>query len=61
MFETNLFFKAAKNTELNTTSRKLECNKTALNLEMEECGGRFKIEMAELDPQDWCNLTHFIR
>ncbi|KAF4075930.1 hypothetical protein AMELA_G00224510 [Ameiurus melas] len=53
---------AKENIELKVTCspRVLECNKTALHLEMEECGGRFKTEMAELDPQNWCNLTHFI-
>ncbi|XP_026779786.3 receptor activity-modifying protein 3 [Pangasianodon hypophthalmus] len=53
---------AKENTEVKVTCspRGLECNKTALHLEMEECGGRFKNDMAELDPQNWCNLTHFI-
>ncbi|XP_037390077.1 receptor activity-modifying protein 3-like isoform X2 [Pygocentrus nattereri] len=38
----------------------LECNKTVLQLEMEKCGERFKTDMEEVDPQNWCNLTHFI-
>ncbi|KAK2815085.1 hypothetical protein Q7C36_023351 [Tachysurus vachellii] len=59
-----LFFVAGflENIELKVTCSPQvpECNKTALHLEMEECGGRFKTDMAELDPQYWCNLTHFI-
>ncbi|XP_036413982.1 receptor activity-modifying protein 3-like isoform X2 [Colossoma macropomum] len=40
--------------------RILECNRTVLQLEMEKCGERFKTDMEEVDPQNWCNLTHFI-
>ncbi|XP_066498670.1 receptor activity-modifying protein 3-like [Hoplias malabaricus] len=36
------------------------CNNSALHLEMEKCGERFKTDMQQVDPQNWCNLTHFI-
>ncbi|XP_038852857.1 receptor activity-modifying protein 3-like isoform X1 [Salvelinus namaycush] len=36
------------------------CNETQLLSEMEVCGEGFKREMAYVDPQNWCNLTHFI-
>uniref|UniRef100_A0A4W5MSM4 Uncharacterized protein n=1 Tax=Hucho hucho TaxID=62062 RepID=A0A4W5MSM4_9TELE len=36
------------------------CNETQLLWEMEVCGEGFKREMAYVDPQNWCNLTHFI-
>ncbi|KAK6299675.1 hypothetical protein J4Q44_G00297080 [Coregonus suidteri] len=36
------------------------CNETQLLWEMEMCGEGFKQEMAYVDPQNWCNLTHFI-
>ncbi|XP_060756114.1 receptor activity-modifying protein 3-like isoform X2 [Neoarius graeffei] len=53
---------AQQNVKMKTTdsSQVHECNKAALHLEMEECEGHFKTDMAELDPQNWCNLTHFI-
>ncbi|XP_076868227.1 receptor activity-modifying protein 3 [Brachyhypopomus gauderio] len=38
----------------------LECNETLLHLEIEKCGEHFKINMVEVDPQNLCNLTHFI-
>lgn len=37
------------------------CNESHLQWEMEVCGEDFKRHMAEIDPQYWCNLTHFIR
>lgn len=36
------------------------CNETHLLWKMELCGEDFKREMAHIDPQNWCNLTHFI-
>ncbi|XP_067108217.1 receptor activity-modifying protein 3-like [Osmerus mordax] len=36
------------------------CNETHLLWNMEVCGEGFKREMAHIDPQYWCNLTHFI-
>ncbi|XP_028288583.1 receptor activity-modifying protein 3 [Parambassis ranga] len=39
--------------------RKL-CNESRLEWEMEVCGEDFKRDMAHIDPQHWCNLTHFI-
>lgn len=36
------------------------CNETHLLGEMENCGEAFKREMVHIDPQNWCNLTHFI-
>ncbi|KAG7317813.1 hypothetical protein KOW79_018848 [Hemibagrus wyckioides] len=59
-----LFFVAGflENIELKVTCSPhvLECNTTALHLEMEECGGHFKTEMAELHPNYSCDFTHFI-
>ncbi|XP_018583400.1 receptor activity-modifying protein 3 [Scleropages formosus] len=43
------------------TSRATLCNETALLLEMEECGDKFKWDMELIHPINWCNLTHFIR
>ncbi|XP_046880365.1 receptor activity-modifying protein 3-like [Hypomesus transpacificus] len=37
------------------------CNETHLLWTMEVCGEGFKREMAHIEPQNWCNLTHFIR
>ncbi|KAJ8336691.1 hypothetical protein SKAU_G00379110 [Synaphobranchus kaupii] len=37
------------------------CNESALLREMETCAGQFKGDMALIDPQNWCNITHFIR
>ncbi|XP_036378189.1 receptor activity-modifying protein 3-like [Megalops cyprinoides] len=37
------------------------CNETTLLLEMEKCGEMFKHDMKLVDPQNWCNLTYFIR
>ncbi|KAI5620869.1 receptor activity-modifying protein 1 precursor [Silurus asotus] len=58
----NLLFIVTENCRLKVTCspQATECNKTGLSLEMEVCGGRFKTDMAHLDPQKWCNLTHFI-
>ncbi|XP_029550063.1 receptor activity-modifying protein 3 isoform X2 [Salmo trutta] len=36
------------------------CNETQLLWEMEVCGEEFKRKMDHVDPQNWCNLTHFI-
>ncbi|XP_039982192.1 receptor activity-modifying protein 3-like isoform X2 [Xiphias gladius] len=36
------------------------CNESRLQLEVEVCGEDFKRDMAHIDPQNWCNLTHFI-
>ncbi|KAK1806639.1 hypothetical protein P4O66_005141, partial [Electrophorus voltai] len=38
----------------------LECNETVLYLEIEKCGERFKTNMVEVEPENRCNLTHFI-
>ncbi|KAI1889027.1 hypothetical protein AGOR_G00174830 [Albula goreensis] len=38
-----------------------KCNETILLLAMEKCGDVFKSDMKLVDPQNWCNLTHFIR
>lgn len=40
--------------------RKL-CNESRLQWEVEACGEEFKRDMGRIDPQYWCNLTHFIR
>ena len=37
------------------------CNESRLQWEVEVCGEDFKRDMAQIDPQNWCNLTHFIR
>ncbi|KAM3860852.1 receptor activity-modifying protein 3 [Diretmus argenteus] len=39
---------------------KAVCNESHLLWEMEVCGEDFKRDMAHIDPQYWCNLTHFI-
>ncbi|KAJ8010682.1 hypothetical protein DPEC_G00077660 [Dallia pectoralis] len=36
------------------------CNETRLLWDLEVCGEIFKREMALVDRQNWCNLTHFI-
>ncbi|XP_061522328.1 receptor activity-modifying protein 3-like [Phycodurus eques] len=36
------------------------CNESRLEWEVEVCGEDFKRNMAHIDPQYWCNLTHFI-
>ncbi|XP_076577620.1 receptor activity-modifying protein 3 [Chaetodon auriga] len=36
------------------------CNESRLQWEVEVCGEYFKRDMAHIDPQYWCNLTHFI-
>ncbi|KAJ8377548.1 hypothetical protein AAFF_G00256120 [Aldrovandia affinis] len=38
-----------------------KCNDTTLLSEMEKCGEMFNSDMKLVDPQNWCNLTHFIR
>lgn len=45
---------------LGFTQRLPPCNETRLLLEMEVCGEVFKKQMAHVDSQHWCNLTHFI-
>ena len=37
------------------------CNESQLQWEVEFCGEDFKTNMGHIDPQYWCNLTHFIR
>ncbi|XP_077480991.1 receptor activity-modifying protein 3 isoform X2 [Stigmatopora argus] len=36
------------------------CNESRLEWEVEICGEDFKRDMSRIDPQYWCNLTHFI-
>lgn len=36
------------------------CNESQLQWEVEVCGDDFRREMDLVDPQFWCNLTHFI-
>ncbi|XP_036935416.1 receptor activity-modifying protein 3-like [Acanthopagrus latus] len=44
-----------------TPSRpKKPCNESRLQWEVEVCGEDFKRDMGHIDPQNWCNLTHFI-
>ncbi|KAM8732006.1 receptor activity-modifying protein 3 [Acanthopagrus schlegelii] len=44
-----------------TPSRpKKPCNESRLQWEVEVCGEDFKRNMGRIDPQNWCNLTHFI-
>ncbi|KAM9827889.1 receptor activity-modifying protein 3 [Neosynchiropus ocellatus] len=43
-------------------ARRVEpCNESQLQWEVEVCGEDFKRDMSHIDPQHWCNLTHFIR
>ncbi|XP_024865354.1 receptor activity-modifying protein 3 [Kryptolebias marmoratus] len=42
-------------------SQRRNCNESRLQWEMEVCGEDFKRDMALIDSQYWCNLTHFIR
>lgn len=37
------------------------CNESRLQLEVEVCGEEFKRDMGHIEPQYWCNLTHFMR
>lgn len=37
------------------------CNESRLQWEVEVCGDKFKRDMDHVDPQYWCNFTHFIR
>ncbi|XP_053268610.1 receptor activity-modifying protein 3 [Pleuronectes platessa] len=39
---------------------KKPCNESRLQWEVEVCGEGFKRDMAHIDPQHRCNLTHFI-
>lgn len=48
------------NTEHTTARPRKVCNESRLQWEMEVCGEEFKRDMAHIDPQYWCNLTHFI-
>ncbi|KAG5268163.1 hypothetical protein AALO_G00208960 [Alosa alosa] len=51
-----------ESSELGLTRRPLVlCNETQLLLEMDVCGEVFKRQMAHVDAQHWCNLTHFLR
>lgn len=36
------------------------CNESQLQWEVEVCGDDFRRDMDHVDPQFWCNLTHFI-
>ncbi|CAJ1081907.1 receptor activity-modifying protein 3-like [Xyrichtys novacula] len=36
------------------------CDESRLQWEVEVCGDDFKRDMDNVDPQYWCNLTHFI-
>lgn len=36
------------------------CNESRLQREVEVCGVYFRKDMDQVDPQNWCNLTHFI-
>lgn len=49
------------NTEPTLPWPKTPCNESRLQSEVEFCGEVFKQDMALIDPQYWCNLTHFIR
>ncbi|XP_041923170.1 receptor activity-modifying protein 3-like isoform X1 [Alosa alosa] len=50
-----------ESSELGLTRRPLVlCNETQLLLEMDVCGEVFKRQMAHVDAQHWCNLTHFL-
>lgn len=42
------------------TSARRVCNESRLHWEVEVCGEHFKKDMALIQPQYWCNLTHFI-
>lgn len=48
------------NTEPTSPRPKKVCNESRLQWEMEVCGEDFKRDMAHIDQQNWCNLTHFI-
>ncbi|XP_077592267.1 receptor activity-modifying protein 3 [Stigmatopora nigra] len=43
-----------------TSARPKPCNESRLEWEVEICGEDFKRDMAHIDSQHWCNLTHFI-
>ncbi|XP_053198437.1 receptor activity-modifying protein 3-like [Scomber japonicus] len=48
------------NTEPTPPRPRRACNESRLQWELEVCGEDFKRDMAHVDPQYWCNLTHFI-
>ncbi|KAJ8277732.1 hypothetical protein GJAV_G00079230 [Gymnothorax javanicus] len=54
---------ATENTNTPATERPsaVICNESILLLQMEKCGEEFKSDMKLVDPQNWCNLTYFIR
>ncbi|KAJ8272761.1 hypothetical protein GJAV_G00093120 [Gymnothorax javanicus] len=56
-------FSATGSTKLEEVARPRggHCNESALLVEMEQCASQFRADMAQIDPQDWCNITHFIR
>uniref|UniRef100_A0A3Q3W5D6 Receptor activity-modifying protein 3 n=1 Tax=Mola mola TaxID=94237 RepID=A0A3Q3W5D6_MOLML len=55
-------FSAADSFNIEPTSMlpKKLCNESQLQWEVESCGEDFKRNMGHIDPQHWCNLTHFI-
>ncbi|XP_037135763.1 receptor activity-modifying protein 3-like [Syngnathus acus] len=55
-------FSATESLNIEHTSArpKRPCNESRLEWEVEVCGEDFKRDMAHIDPQHWCNLTHFI-
>ncbi|XP_041824977.1 receptor activity-modifying protein 3-like [Melanotaenia boesemani] len=48
------------NIEPTTSWQRRICNESRLQWEVQVCGEEFKQDMAHIDPQYWCNLTHFI-
>ncbi|CAL8311735.1 unnamed protein product [Merluccius merluccius] len=38
-----------------------QCNESRLLRKTEICGEEFKQDMAQIEPLQWCNLTHFMR
>ncbi|XP_054621553.1 uncharacterized protein LOC129174034 isoform X1 [Dunckerocampus dactyliophorus] len=50
----------SSNIEPTSARPRRPCNESRLEWEVEVCGEAFKRDMAHIDPQYWCNLTHFI-
>ncbi|XP_013880725.1 receptor activity-modifying protein 3 isoform X2 [Austrofundulus limnaeus] len=49
------------NLEPTFPSQRRICNESRLQWEVEVCGENFTRDMAHIDSQYWCNLTHIIR
>lgn len=51
---------ATETVEPTTPRPRRLCNESRLQWKVEVCGENFKKDMEHINPQYWCNLTHFI-